>query len=126
MREFSVQDDHCPCGHFERYEVLRRIGKGSVVEFVKAGAIIVGAETSKYFAQWSAVTAGRGPQTSVLKRCIFNCEPKPSNREWVGVQERGVLVAANLSADSWLFEDVHALQSLGVSHPNIGRNTGEV
>jgi hypothetical protein len=126
MREFSVQDDHCPCGHFEWDKVFYWVRKRGVIEFVKVGAIVIGPETSEHFAQWRVVTTWCGPQTAVFKCCVFNCEPKPSNREWVGVQERGVLVAANLSADSWLFEDVHALQSLGVSHPNVGRNTGEV
>ena len=65
---------------------------------------------SKRLRSGPAVAAGQRPQAAVLERGVLEGEPEAGHRDRLGVEERGVLVAADLAADVGLLEDVHRLQ----------------
>ena len=73
-----------------------------------------------------SVSAGRRPQAPVLERGVLDREPEPGDRHRVGVQERRVLVAADLAADPRLLEDVHALQRERVGQAEVGGDRGQL
>src|SRR5215207_9830652 len=64
----------------------------------------------------------RRPQASVLQRGVLDREPETSDRHRLGVEERGVLVTSDLTADAGLLEDVHALQGERVVEPEVARH----
>ena len=72
------------------------------------------------------MAARRRPQAPVLERRVLDREPEPGDRHRVGVEERRVLVTADLAADAGLLEDVHALQHERVGQPEIGRHRGQL
>ena len=69
---------------------------------------------------------GRGPQAAVVERGVLDGEPEPGDGHRVGVEERRVLVAADLAADVRLLEDVHALQGQRVGEADVGGDVGQL
>src|SRR5262245_45007849 len=101
MREEAVEDDHRASTNFER--CLHRLGPRRIVERYKCRAARRGAD--KAFLQSELVAARNGPHTAVILRGVFEGKPEPGDARRRGVKERSVLVAGDLAADVWLFED---------------------
>ncbi|MEI2756014.1 MAG: hypothetical protein V9F46_06100 [Chitinophagaceae bacterium] len=72
--------------------------------------------------QRAAVAAGFNPQASVVQIGILEREPERGHRLRRGVEEGGVLVPADLAADTGLLEDVHRLPDQGLGQPSVPRH----
>ena len=122
-----MEHDHRAGAHFERHEVAGRRWRRQRrrVELLELRAV-VGGVALEDLAQRPAVAARLGPQAAVVERGVLDREPEPGDGDRVGVQERGVLVAADLAADARLLEDVHRLQRERVGEADVGGDLGDV
>ena len=122
-----MQHHHRAGRHLERHERVagrRRRRQRRVVERLEHGAV-VGRVALEHLAQRTEVAARGRPQAAVLERGVLDREPEPGDGHRVGVEERGVLVAAHLAADVRLLEDVHRLQRQRVDETEVGGDLGE-
>jgi hypothetical protein len=72
------------------------------------------------------VTAGAAQRQPFSSVRVLDREPETGDGHRVRVEERRVLVTADLAADVGLLEDVHALQRDGVRRGRCRRNAREV
>ena len=76
--------------------------------------------------QRTPVAARLRPQAAVLECGVLDGEPEADDAERLGVEERGVLVAADLAADARLLEDVHRLDRQRIPHPDRRGDVGKL
>ena len=125
--EQAVEHDQRSRRRLDRHEPVWRLRQWGVVEGDEARAVVVGRSGPlEALPQRPAVAARLRPQAPVLERGVLDGEPEADDAERLGVQERGVLVAADLAADVRLLEDVHRLDRQRVSHPDRRGDVGKL
>ncbi len=126
--EQPVEDDHRAGAHFERHERVAgrwRFRQRRRVELFEQGPVVRGVALED-LAQRPAVPTRLGPQAAVVERGVLDGEPEAGDGDGIGVQERGVLVTADLAADARLLEDVHRLQGQRIDQTDVCGDLGDV
>ena len=97
-----------------------------VVQLSKLGAEPLFHVLDKPLLQWELLGARNELQTAVFDRAVLQGKPEAHTGDRVGVEELCVVVGRHLCSDVRLFDDAHALDSLGVPQPQLSADGGHV